>query len=65
MESVMSLMPYPEANNWYASVDSARREDTSQIDDGANPKRRMGRLKVPMLSGIPPAALAYFGVAMR
>lgn len=38
---------------------------TPEPPKGLNPKTAMGRRKVPMLSVVPPAALAYLGMAMR
>ena len=49
----------------YGEVPPKQEELLPREDDGANPKTLMGRLKVPMFSVIPPAAVAYFGVAMR
>lgn len=49
----------------YGEVPPKQEELFPREDDGANPKTLMGRLKVPMFSVIPPAAIAYFGVAMR
>jgi len=59
MENVMSERRYFVSGEWRVVADGRR------ADAGSNPKTLMGRLKVPMLSVIPPAALAYFGVAMR
>lgn len=48
-----------------AGVPEFLRKPAPPPETGTNPKTLMGRLKVPMLSVIPPTALVYLGMALR